>query len=170
MSVPDYRANTSPVTSGYPCCNNLLVQVTPLNQTKLVFRPRHAGVSLRLEPTALAGERGGRRRQRREPAVSGRRREGTAADLPEVQICTRTAARIDAKRRRSQQILVIASGVHQYVGWGSSHRERRLLLWKIWKTDGERPQAKTSSQTLSGHPPRRWLHFFFFFFFFCTIS
>lgn len=46
MSVPDYRANTSPVTSGYPCCNNLLVQVTPLNQTKLVFRPRHAGVSL----------------------------------------------------------------------------------------------------------------------------
>lgn len=156
MSVPDYRANTSPVTSGYPCCNNLLIQVTPLNQTKLVFRPRHAGVSLRLESTALARERGGRRR-----------REGTAADLPEVQICTRTAARIDAKRRGSQQILVIASGVHQYVGWGSSHRERRLLLWKIWKTDGERPQAKTSSQTLSGHPPRRWLHFFFFF---CTIS
>lgn len=37
MSVPGYRANTSPVTSGYPCCNNLLVQVTPLKQTKLVF-------------------------------------------------------------------------------------------------------------------------------------
>lgn len=37
MSVPGYRANTSPVTSGYLCCNNLLVRVTPLKQTKLVF-------------------------------------------------------------------------------------------------------------------------------------
>lgn len=37
MSVPGYRANTSPVTSGYPCCNNLLAQVTPLKPTKLVF-------------------------------------------------------------------------------------------------------------------------------------
>lgn len=69
MSVPGYRANTSPVTSGYPCCNNLLPQVTPLKQTKLVFAEDTHGVSLRLEPTAPRRERGGRWRQQREPSL-----------------------------------------------------------------------------------------------------
>lgn len=32
MSSHYYCGNTSQVTSGYSCCNNLLVQVTPLNQ------------------------------------------------------------------------------------------------------------------------------------------
>lgn len=54
MSVPDSRAHASPVTSGYPCCNNLLAQVTRFNSTKLVFTAtREASLSLRPEPTAL---------------------------------------------------------------------------------------------------------------------
>lgn len=165
MSVPDYRANTSPVTSGDPCCNNLLVQVTPLNQTKLVFRQRHAGVSPAGADRIGTG-RGVRRRQRREPTVSRRRQSGAAAGFPEVQVCARTAARTDAKLGGSQQILTIALGVHRYVGWGSSHLEKRLLVWKIWKTDGEQLQANIIANLgRSSSPP-----VVAFFSSFCTIS
>lgn len=72
MSVPGYGANTSPVTSGYPCCDNLLDRVAPLKQTKLVFTVDAQGVRLWLESTATRRGRGGRWRQWRGPSLSGR--------------------------------------------------------------------------------------------------
>lgn len=49
MSSHYYCGNTSQVTSGYSCCNNLLVQVTPLNQPNyfllMTYRASQAAIN-----------------------------------------------------------------------------------------------------------------------------
>lgn len=135
MSVPGYCANTSPVTSGYPCCNNLLVQVTPLKQTKLVF-----SLKTRRGLDPAGADRTTARRRWREPSLT----------LHRCKTCT-TRSRITANTPRS----LGRSSIRQM--WQQPPREEAILK-KVTKSSIK----QTASQLPAPILPACGCTFFYF--------